>query len=35
MKSLQTNQKTFRVFGEPVTIFVGGEGLNQTLAVLL
>ena len=30
-----TGGTVFSLFGEPVTIFVSGEGLNQTLAVLL
>lgn len=30
-----TGGQVFGLFGEPVTIFASGEGLNQTLAVLL
>lgn len=30
-----TGGQVFSLFGEPVTIFASGEGLNQTLAVLL
>lgn len=30
-----TGGQVFSLFGEPVTVFASGEGLNQTLAVLL